>query len=827
MTLNRAIFTLVALLFWGPGSMGQEPQKDKEEDKKEAHVIEEIIVTATKREKSVQDTPIAVTAHTQDDLDRNRVSSLPDMVNMVPTLHIARHGDSNALDVTLRGVSSTNRTELGDPTVAFHVNDVYSPRPQGAAVLMYDIERVEVHRGPQGTLSGRNATVGGVSIHTVKPTFGTTGGNFSFSVGNYDHLGVRGAYNLPVNDRFALRVAAFSERRDGYVDTLPSYVGYYPGLDANSLGEFQYSPRVDIKGYEASDQTSWRASALVDFTPNVTWNLSFETYKDAGTGYVDLDPYLVNRGTRGAVIDSPGSVDMTNVSVASRLDVSFSAVDFSYILGVSNQKRNQVWDADLGRGDAFQEDRTEWSDYDFMSHELQFKNADSSKLRWVAGLYSSAEKNAIRFDIDHVTNDSGGGAWEPGGWSWIDGNDGGGASFRQPDRQLKSSAVFGEITYDFSSAIRLTAGLRYIEDEKSDKGGRSINTSRFIRAPRTDDSLGGYVPPNDELYEDANIRAGATDGGTNEGMEGDGAWVRQVNDTVANWDKVTWLVRYEQDFSPATLFYVSVGTGFKSGIIQDAGLQAEPEFTTNSELGLKTTLFNGQFRMNTAIYHMDYENLQVSRPLLEDLNGDGTPDSQGSLFTVNAAEATIEGIETELSWIAGEGRLDFFAAFLDATYDEFDRDEPLFGQDNPWNPRSDGALGDLGFVNLAGNRLIRAPEYEFTLTYLYLISTKSGEWTPRVTANFVDDTFLDEFNRTDIVGDSGVTENVSVQPAYEMFDAGLNYSSNSGKWSVDFFVRNATDEDVRTAVGGFLGPEGLSSYYKPPRTYGMAFQINF
>lgn len=803
----------------------QAQEEEKEDKKDQVMVIEELTVTATKRETSLQDTPLAITAYSQDALDRAQVKNLPDMVDMVPTLHIANHGDSNALDVTLRGISSTNRTELGDPAVAFHVNDVYSPRPQGAAVLMYDVERVEVQRGPQGTLSGRNSTVGTVSIHTVKPNFDGNEGNIAMTVGNYDRQGMKLAFNHTVNDRFALRLAGYTDKNDGYVDTLPNYVGLYPGLDPDNLDEFQYSPQTGIRDYEASDQTSWRVSAQWLISDSWTWNGSYEYYKDQGTGWVDEDPFLVNQGVRGVVVDSPGMVDMDNIAFASRLDGSFDSWDFSYILGLGNQKREQVWDADLGRGPSFQEDRTEWSDYDFSSHEIHFKNKDDARARWVIGLYSSTEKNAIRFDIDQVTNQGQDGAWAPGGWSWIDGLDGGGASFRQPDRQLHSEAIFAQATFDFNDKSRLTAGARYIQDEKSDNGGRSINCNHFIRSPRTADSLGGHVPDNDQLFSDANIQAGASDNGTNQGIGHEDCWVRQVNDTTADWDKTTWLVRYEHDFSEETLFYASVGTGFKSGIIQDAGLEAEPEETTNTELGLKTTLLDGRLRLNTSIYHMDYENLQVSRPLLVDLNGDGTPDSQGSLFTVNAAEATIDGIEVELETLISEsGRFTFMGAFLDATYDEFDRDDPLFGQNNPWNPASQGALGDLGFVDLSGNSLIRSPEYEFSLIYEHFFFTSSGaSWLPRLSVNLVDDVFLDEFNRTDISGANGTTTDVSVQPAYEKVDFSLNYTPASARWNLDFFVNNATDEMIRNAVGGFLGPEGLSSYYAPPRTYGVTF----
>ena len=794
-------------------------------------LIEEITVTATRRELDLMDTPVAVSAFSQASLDKNQVKDVQDLVDIVPSLQISRHGDSNALDVTLRGVGSVNRTELGDPAVAFHVNDIYSPRPQGAAVLMYDVERVEVLRGPQGTLYGRNATVGSINIHTKKPVIGEFQGDASFSVGNFDRVGVKGAINIPLAENAALRIAAYSDRHDAYVDVLPNYIGFVPGLTMDNIGEFNVSPQVGIDGYEQEDQTSYRASLLWDISDRLTWYGVYEIYHDNGTGAVDLDPTLVDQGTRGVVVDSPGFVDMDNWTFSSRIDAELDKVRLSYLLGVANQKRVQIWDADLGRGgDIFQEDRTESSDYDFISHEFQIASNTDGPFEWLVGLYSSMEDNTIRFDIDQVTNDASAGAWAAGGWSWIDGVDGGGASFRQPSRELESRAIFAQATFSLSDRMRLTAGARYIDDEKSDVGGRSINCGPFIRAPRVQDSLNGIVPANDELFQDANILAGATDNGSNAGIGAEPCWVRQVNDSNASWDKTTGLLRYEVDFSTDSLIYASVGTGFKSGIIQDAGLEAAPEEITNMELGYKSTLLDGRLRLTTSLYRMDYQDLQVSRPQLIDLDGDNQPDTQGSLFTENAAEATINGFEVEADLQIGEnGLLTTISSLLDAEYDEFDTNDGVFGQSNPWNPASQGALGDLGFVSLAGNSLIRAPDYEVTIAYEHSLDTSFGTFTPRVKMNFVDDVFLSSFNRTVLTDANGmiVNDNIDRQPAYQMYDVSLRYEPLDSSWSAEMFVNNLTDRDVRTAIGQFLTPAGTSSYYKAPRTSGVTFSFYF
>ena len=146
--------------------------------------------------------------------------------------------------VYLRGVGSANHTELGDPAVAFHVDEVYSPRPQGATVLMYDVSSVEVLRGPQGTLFGRNSTAGTVNIVTAKPETDEFDAYADVTVGDYDRFGTRGMVNVPISETFALRAAVATENRDGFVDFQPR------------------SSAVGSRKYGAMDQEAVRVTAL-------------------------------------------------------------------------------------------------------------------------------------------------------------------------------------------------------------------------------------------------------------------------------------------------------------------------------------------------------------------------------------------------------------------------------------------------------------------------------------------------------------------------------------------------------------------------------------
>lgn len=145
------------------------PAYAQAQDGAQSRIIEEVLVTATRRVTEVQDTPVAVSAFDQTSLDRNHVVNMLDLQALVPSLHIAQNGTQNTPMVFMRGIGSLDQTESGDPAVAFHVDGIYSARSQGSTILMYDLENAEILRGPQGTLFGRNSTGGVINLHTAKP----------------------------------------------------------------------------------------------------------------------------------------------------------------------------------------------------------------------------------------------------------------------------------------------------------------------------------------------------------------------------------------------------------------------------------------------------------------------------------------------------------------------------------------------------------------------------------------------------------------------------------------------------------------------------------
>ena len=175
--------------------------------------IEEIVVTAQKRAESVQDVPIAITALDSAVLERNQIENIEDLTNFVPNLQFGNF--SSTATAAIRGIGYTNTTAGGDPGVALHLDGVYIARPIATAFRFWDLERMEVLRGPQGTLYGRNTTGGSINFITKRPTQ-KFGGAIDVSYGEFDHYQVRGVVNLPLSERTAARISAAVDQADGY-----------------------------------------------------------------------------------------------------------------------------------------------------------------------------------------------------------------------------------------------------------------------------------------------------------------------------------------------------------------------------------------------------------------------------------------------------------------------------------------------------------------------------------------------------------------------------------------------------------------------------------
>jgi iron complex outermembrane recepter protein len=747
--------------------------------------VEKISVTATKRRTLLQETPVAVTAVTQQELDRAQVKDLTTLQTLVPNLHVEQHGDSGGVHVFLRGIGSTNHTELGDPAVAFHIDGVYSPRPQGATVLMYDVSHVEVLRGPQGTLFGRNATAGLVNVVTAQPRLGEFAASGSTVFGDYNRIGLQAMANLPIADTFALRLAAITDKHDGFVD-------------------FQERSNVmpGTKKYMANDQAGARATGKWEPNAALTITAAAEYYRDDGSGTVGLmQQPRPGQELYSALIDTPGILNQKNVGYRGRVDWRPNdAMEFSYIGAWSKLTRQNASDFDAGGLPGFkQEHRTEWSRFDSYSHELQLKSTGAGRFEWLVGAFYIKEDNAIRFDIDisqAPASLAGFGPINvvprlPTDTAWA-------MSFIQPQRTLESKAAFAQGSFAVTSALKGTLGVRYTKEEKEDVGGRNWVCPQFGATLATGGRLigpGGQV----NIQQCGSEYAPGT-------WPGGGA-----NDAQTSDKATTWMGRIEWQANRDLLGYATISEGFKSGGLSDGGRRHKPEYLTNYEIGAKSEFFNRALALNVAAFYMKYKDMQVSA--VERL-----PSGQQQLVTSNAAKSTIKGLEAELSWlITPNDRLTGNMSFLNAKFDDFlTCDSALVDCGNPVN-----------FVNLAGQNLRHAPRFSFTAVYEHEFAVRGGgRVVPRAQVHYQAKSYLSEFNTTpgpSVV--AGSFEGARAQESYSTYDLSVRYQSPKNSWIVEGFVMNVGDKAIKTDA--YFANNVWFAFYNAPRTYGARVSYRF
>jgi iron complex outermembrane recepter protein len=760
-----------------------------------ADALQEVVVTAEKRDQLLQRSALAVTALPSNSLERQQVTDLKSVTTLIPNLQIGLSSTQAAFDLAMRGIVSTNRTELGDAAVAFHVDGFYSPRPQGATLVIYDLDRVEALRGPQGTLFGRNANAGVINVVSARPQLDAAFGALDLTLGNYDLRRIKGHLNVPLSDTFALRAAGFAEQRDGYIEFLPG---------SNATG--------GTARYDDSDKQAFRLSGLWEPSANWTVFASAERFADQGAGNipVSLSP-ATGHDLRSALITSPGKLDMKNDTIHLRTDARTGGLELSYLLGYARMTRRNISDQDVGlaldpelralpepplQASYDEERRTDSAEFVSMQHELQLKPRDVERLDWIAGMFFYEENNSIRFDID-VSDDRGAVPGVPD-----DGDVRYSQSFIQPDRKLSSWAGFGQLTWHVSDSARASAGARYTEDTKQDRNGINI----VCPAPNATIGNGGF---NLDGIETGDIPF-APDPDSPVAVPGT-CRITAHNDARKDWSRVTYMARFEYDFGDDLLGYVLTNSGFKSGVIQDGGTWADPEQVVNYELGLKATLLDGAMALNTVGFYSNYYDILRTR-VEWDANG------VHQQVTRNATRARIYGIESELLWQPAQNDvLQAVFTYLSAEYLDYPTvDAQYYVVSDPLTP----------VINLEGNKLPFAPQFTAALVYEHSFNLANGaRFVPRLQTKYQSEMYLTDFNRP---SDS--------QQAYTRTDLSLRFESTAD-WMIEAFVQNVEDEAVKNNVdlrgnqpgaGGVPGFAGVArAFLDPPRTWGVRAAYRF
>ena len=559
----------------------------------------EVVVTAQRTPELASRTPLALSVVSGEQLTTDGIARPSDLAKRLPDVSI--DGVADGLKITIRGVTSADTTEKGDPSAAFMVDGIYIARPQSQDFSLFDVERVEVLRGPQGTLYGRNATAGVINVMSRTPT-DVLEGSAAIELGNYNARRADGVLNVPVTPGLSLRAALATTSHDSYLRNGQG-TGHALGGDR--------------------DDRAARLSAKLAVGANATLVLRY----DLGVQHANPDNTVQDGNFYSGV--ATGTPVARDASTTQRLTNAFIAPNATPVQGYRERRTSGVG-ADLtwklGSATVYYLGSRRHFDDDFLtnyyyrvaptlalgvrenftgaytqdSHELRVASDARAVVSGQAGIYYFREKSDVLYGFRDL---------EPLGLPPF-------YVFPHGPNVARSKAVFGQGTWRVADKLRLTLGARTTDDFKSRDGATNFQQAAVF-SPATDLRL-------------PNVAAVAT-------------------------GKTTWRAGVDVDLAPATLLYGAVSTGYKAGgfndgctlsascpatiAVPDKTLVYKPETITSFEGGLKTRLMDGRATLNLAAFHYNYNNLQLS----------GVAIVQGAprYVTANAGKASVTGVEAD------------------------------------------------------------------------------------------------------------------------------------------------------------------------------------
>lgn len=779
--------------------------------------LEEIVVTAQFREQNVQDTPIAITAISGDTLEQRSQFSMTEIAAQAPnvTLQSGAAFGGNSLTAYIRGVGQTDFIPSVEPGVGIYVDDVYYASITGSVMELLDLNRIEILRGPQGTLAGKNSVGGAIRLYTKRP--GPEANGFvEVGGGNYDAVRARGATNFTVvEDKLWGRISGVSNSRDGYVKILdygcthpgsgfPSQVtggdcvvGTEGGIDytaARLAFRWAASDSVDVNlGINIVDEDSEPApNVAIQVGPSTAplfdpvlgppftmWNNSLglpTSYGGAPTASTDPRApgcLFIAYGPTTCDPNAPNSLYVNYSTYADTrsgliiprertLESSDVTLNIDWQVSDSLQLQSITAFRELESGWGQDEDGTpiplgqlyQFVDQDQFSQEFRLNSTTGDFLDWTLGAFYHTSDTPVtgRIGLGYV------------GFDFIHGPD---------PVETTTWAVFANGTFYLSDRFELNAGLRYSDDEKNYRFQRRNPDFSTIQPCLGPPGTPGN-PPNCLI-----------------------AGVNNVTDTFED-DRIDYRVALSYKFSDDALAYASVSTGYKGGGINPRpffdvqAVNVNPEELTTYEVGFKTDFLNNRARLNAAYFFNDYTDVQAQFTACPQFGAFAVP----CLATLNAGDAEVSGFE-----------LEFDAALTDS----FTMDASVAVLDFEWQSLVPGAAVDPNGITPF------TPELTWSIGAQYTMQTSGGAETfARLDANFQDDIFTEANNAPGSDIDN-----------YTLLNGSIGISSSDGRWRGRVEVKNITDEEylgytqTGSGVGATFASPGL------PRTYMFSIRRDF
>lgn len=744
--------------------------------------LEEVIVTARKREEEIQSVPVAISAFSAEALRENSIHNMEDLRFIAPALQInPSPWGSSVPAVSIRGQRPVETLITIDPSVAIYFEDVIWQRPHGTNASMYDLASVQVLKGPQGTLFGRNTTGGAVLMYAAKPHFEGIGGELSATFGNYGTRNAGGVLNLPVTDTVALRFAGQINRHEGYTENL-----------------FDGSEKDDV------DDQSFRLAMLVQPSDALETYTIYQYFHEdtSGMGYrlrginpagsfgnpaVGGSPAIIDRMIQAReLLDSMGGHKVINDQLGGQqLETHHISNTTTWELSESLSIKNVIGWRKLHSFGSFDNDGTgillttspvngpiplfnsqNTLDAKQFSEELQVNGiALDARLNWVAGAYyfyeSGHDVQVSDLFLRRV-------------------NDG--------VAQNESASIYAQGTYDFTSVdgLALTLGVRHTWDEREieqRQRTRGLNATTFnciLTAP----------PP----------------GGTGPGVPLDPCSRTQEFDDDAS----SWGVTLNYAVNDDVMVYLARRHGYKSGGLQlRANDYTEPmdfdaEFVDDWELGLKSTFAVGgiPMRVNVAAYEQDYSDIQRSVAAWS---------SAGRVVTstLNAGAATIRGGELEVSAMPFDTlEVSGYYTHTDASYDEFVQ------------ARAGGGFQDLSDSSFAG-----IPKHVAGASLTWHLPLHGGYGDVSLKASWYRQSAM-EISDVNVV--DGVPTDSGTIPSFHRSDLFLDWNEVMGNpFDLRLYVRNVEDKDYFVGGGSIITVGYHHAIFGAPRTFGVEMRYRF
>ncbi len=731
----------------------------------------DIVVVARKREERLLDVPIAITAISSENLAKAQAVDLSGVQGTIPNVNLVQgRGSASNANIFIRGVGQPDALQTFDPAVGIYVDGVYFSRIQGALINLFDVDHIEVLRGPQGTLYGKNTIGGAVNVVSRKPDTGVLKAMGSATYGSYDQILLNGYVSVPlVSDKLALSLAGVYDKRDGTVTDPLTGRDYNDRDTLAGRAILRATPTDRIELILEGDYTRQRTAPTLGYATAALINA------DLGNGAVTVvkpaypyGPYNYHASTSLA----PGQgqrLDHWGLAFTANIELS-DAFSLTSITSYRKLRPDYYIDFDateLEVADAF----VGVNQHQF-SQELQLKY-DSGPLKGVFGLYylnervrshqESYDDNYLRY-FGAQTNFT----------RYID-----------DDQKTTSYAAFGQLTYDLSEQLSVTGGLRYSKDRK--EYYRTTRTLLFgaLSAP--------FVFPNS---------------------------LPAPYNTLDHVDFEAWTPSATLSFKPTrdTLLYASASRGYKSGgfngrvnglgdvtqVINGVTTVVpffKPETVWTYEAGAKGSFLNGRVQLSGDVFYSDYENFQAR------IGGGTTGVAGGSFPVVNAGKLRMWGIEAEMAVRpTREWSIRSSFGYLNSKYRQFD----------------DARRAPAYSCNPTGTKITCQPAFAPPITYSlasdYAIPLGSaGSLTLGGDIRFVDKHFLSVDNRPNLMEDGYMLANAFVQ-----------YTAPGDKYYLRAGVKNLTKSVYLTDAQEFSSVGNIqTAYYGDPRTWSVTAGFKF